>query len=83
MNPFQDETLARPDRNLRPKRTSSTNSVSRIHGMTVGDVRQCFSQMRVCPNMTHKSILWYGITAGKFSMLYLLTPVNKTGPSPR
>lgn len=55
-------------------------SLSRIQGMTVGDVRQCFSQMRDMPNLTSNTTLWCGMTAGNFAFQYL---VNTAGSSRR
>lgn len=46
--------------------------------MTVGDVRQCFSQMRSTPCLTSATTLWCGITAGNFALRYL---VNTAGAS--
>ena len=50
MNPFHDkETMQWPivKESRRPK---NARSLSRIHGMTVGDVRQCFSQALFGPS---------------------------------
>lgn len=55
-------------------------SLSRIQGMTVGDVRQCFSQMRDMPSLTSNTTLWCGMTAGNFAFQYL---VNTAGSSRR
>ena len=46
--------------------------------MTVGDVRQCFSQMRKLPSLNANTTLWCGITAGNFALRYL---VNTAGTS--
>lgn len=46
---------------------------SRLHTflcMTVGDVQQCFSQMRDMPSLTSNTTLWCGMTAGNFAFQY-------------
>lgn len=40
--------------------------------MTVGDVRQCFSQMRNTPHLTSQTTLWCGMSAGTFALRYLV-----------
>lgn len=62
---------------VKPK---TPRSLSRIQGMTVGDVRQCFSQMRDMPSLTSNTTLWCGMTAGNFAFQYL---VNTAGSSRR
>lgn len=46
--------------------------------MTVGDVRQCFSQMRNTPNLSSNTTLWCGITAGNFALRYLVSTVGSS-----
>ena len=77
MNPFQDKpspVWATP--HTKTARTKHARSLSRIQGMTVGDVRQCFSQMRKTQGLTSNTTLWCGITAGNFALRYL---VNTAG----
>lgn len=66
-----------PEAEAKPK-GRALRSLSRIEGMTVGDVRQCFSQMRATPCLTAETTLWCGITAGHFALRYL---VNTAGSS--
>ena len=71
MNPFQHKSTpvcATP--HTKTARTKHGRSLSRIHGMTVGDVRQCFTQMRKTPDLTSNTTLWCGITAGNFALRY-------------
>ena len=86
MNPFLDKpTPSRPtSSNPRPEDKATTasgaahtkprlnRSHSRIQGMTVGDVRQCFSQMRNTPFITANTTLWCGMSAGMFALRYLV-----------
>ena len=51
-------------------------SLSRIDNMTVGDVRQCFSQMRAAAHLTSSTILWCGMSAGDFALQYLISTVG-------
>jgi hypothetical protein len=53
-------------------------NVSRINNMTVGDVRQCFQQMRNTPDLKSSTVLWCGVTAGQFALAYLLQTTNST-----
>ena len=85
MDPFKD-TL-RYHKPLETKCSSSSSqhlhvkkaqSLSRIQNMTVGDVRQCFSEMRSTHNLASCTVLWCGLTAGQFALQYL---VNTTGSS--
>jgi len=46
--------------------------------MSVGDVRQCFLQMRNTADLKSSTILWCGITAGQFALAYLLQTTNST-----
>lgn len=56
----------------------NAKSLSRIDGMTVGDVRQCFSQMRTCYDLSANTTLWCGITAGEFALAYLVNTVGSS-----
>lgn len=76
MNPFQDKASTQWPIAQESRRPKNARSLSRIHGMTVGDVRQCFSQMRSTPNLSSNTTLWCGITAGNFALHYL---VNTAG----
>ena len=76
MNPFQDKASTEWPVVKESRRPKNARSLSRIHGMTVGDVRQCFSQMRSTPNLSSNTTLWCGITAGNFALHYL---VNTAG----
>lgn len=85
MNPFADrvptQTFGQPPASSpapSAKTPRALRSLSRIEGMTVGDVRQCFSQMRATPCLTAETTLWCGITAGHFALRYL---VNTAGSS--
>lgn len=64
--------------NSTPNPLTIQKSVSRITNMTVGDVRQCFYQMRNTPNLTSSTVLWCGVTAGQFALAYLLQTANST-----
>ena len=79
MNPFYDKPATLCVRQQTPvQRPKHARSLSRIQGMTVGDVRQCFSQMRSTSSLTSTTTLWCGITAGNFALRYL---VNTSGAS--
>lgn len=69
MNPFHDHI-----ENLIPydPPSKNTKSLSRIANMTVGDVRQCFAQMRATKFLNTKTILWCGMNAGEFALYYLV-----------
>lgn len=80
MNPFHDKpkpniAMVASHTDVHPK-NKNARSLSRIHGMTVGDVRQCFSQMRNTPMLNSNTTLWCGMTAGNFALRYL---VNTAG----
>ena len=50
---------------------------SKIPCMSIGDVRQSFVQLRILqPNLTCDTILWNGMSAGKFSLLYIIKTYN-------
>jgi hypothetical protein len=81
MNPFHDKP--KPDivtstSQLKCPKNKNARSLSRIYDMTVGDVRQCFSQMRNTPCLKSNTTLWCGMTAGNFALRYL---VNTAGSS--
>ncbi len=86
MNPFTEELRYYPRHTPVSLTTESTpltsnkhsHSLSRIQNMTVGDVRQCFSEMRNTENLSSFTVLWCGLTAGQFALQYL---VNTTGAS--
>ena len=78
MNPFHDTKRVPTEPSHPLGKTKGNRSLSRIEGMTVGDVRQCFSQMRNTPNLTSSTTLWCGMTAGTFALRYL---VNTAGSS--
>lgn len=80
MNPFDEKKRETKIVPKPPKPPTTTKSLSRIHGMTVGDVRQCFSQMRTTSHLSSNTTLWCGITAGHFALVYL---VNTAGASRR
>ena len=73
MDPFEDRRPSMTIHVLSEKPcTSLALSLSRIEGMTVGDVRQCFSQMRNTPGLSANTTLWCGMTAGVFALKYLV-----------
>jgi hypothetical protein len=85
MNPFEDHrripaSSAMANVASTPKSLSRPNakSLSRIEGMTVGDVRQCFSQIRTCYDLSANTTLWCGITAGEFALAYLVNTVGSS-----
>ena len=46
---------------------------SKIPGLSIGDVRQSFQQLRVLGNTLNcDSVLWNGQTAGRFALEYLI-----------
>ncbi len=61
--------------------------MSKIPNMTIGDVRQSFVQLRMLANsVSSTTVLWNGMTAGKFSILYIVkTHCNnkKVRPHPK
>ena len=80
MNPFAEPTIAAAAEPTHVqsapaprKKGASSSSSSRVPGMTVGDVRHSFCQLRANPHFTHTSCMWLGITAGSFSMRYLIS----------
>lgn len=76
-DPFQEKRNTKVQNYSLPSVTLP-KSVSRINNMTVGDVRQCFHQMRNTPNLTASTVLWCGVTAGKFALSYLLQTAHST-----
>ena len=81
-NPFED----RPDSvklNMarQTKRTQRYRSVanSRVLGMTVGDIRYCFQQLRNAgDDLSPHMILYNGQCAGEFALAYLQETSNAT-----
>lgn len=67
MDPFRGIEDTR--KKLAPPR-AATNS--RIGNLTVGDVRYVFSQLRESSDIDPDFTLWCGLTAGEFSLQYLL-----------
>lgn len=64
-----------------PKRTQRYRSTakSRILGMTVGDIRYCFQQLRnESDNLTPDFILYNGQCSGDFALCYLIETPNST-----
>ena len=83
MDPF-DTTNSRNTKQTQPKKIRTTrrsnfdfeknlmNTVT-IEEMSVGDVRQCFHQLRSAKDSLESSMtLWCGCTAGQFALKYLL-----------
>lgn len=75
-DPFCDKPLAAPGpvqkKNKRTQRYRST-AKSRICGMTVGDIRYCFQQLRTAnPQLCPDFILYNGQCAGEFALSYLV-----------
>lgn len=63
-------------RNKRTQRYRST-AKSRICGMTVGDIRYCFQQLRNAGNLlTPEFVLYNGQCAGEFALSYLIETSN-------
>lgn len=75
--PFEDRPLKK-EHVWPPANNKSSRSLSRMDSMTVGDVRQCFSQMRSTFYLSSNTILWCGLTAGEFALQYL---INTSGLS--
>ena len=80
-DPFSEKTPWEKRMSLRQgKRTLRYRSTakSRIFGMTVGDIRYCFQQLRGvrCGVLTPYFILYNGLTAGEFSLMYLIETSN-------
>ena len=80
-NPF----LTRPgwlkDNCKQTKRTQRYRSTakSRVLGMTVGDIRYCFQQLRnENGNLTPEFVLYNGKCSGEFALCYLIETSNST-----
>lgn len=79
-NPFS--TRPHAGRNAHSKQTKRTQryrstSKSRILGMTVGDIRYCFQQLRQAgDNLTPELVLYNGQCAGEFALCYLIETSN-------
>lgn len=79
-DPFSDKTPLEKSMTLRQsKRTQRYRSTakSRILGMTVGDIRYCFQQLRAAGDtLTPYFILYNGLYAGEFTLMYLIETSN-------
>jgi len=79
-DPFSDKTPMEKSMTLRQsKRTQRYRSTakSRILGMTVGDIRYCFQQLRAAgDSLTPYFILYNGLYAGEFTLMYLIETSN-------
>jgi len=79
-DPFSDKTSIEKKMTLRQsKRTQRYRSTakSRILGMTVGDIRYCFQQLRAAgDSLTPYFILYNGLYAGEFTLMYLIETSN-------
>lgn len=79
-NPFS--ARPRTARNAHSKQTKRTQryrstAKSRILGMTVGDIRYCFQQLRQAgDNLTPNLVLYNGQCAGEFALCYLIETSN-------
>jgi hypothetical protein len=55
------------------KHIRKKGQASKIPNMTIGDVRQCFMQLRLMKKtVTSKTHLWNGMQAGEFAILYII-----------
>ena len=79
-NPFSERINDDKVSNLKhSKRTQRYRSraKSRIYGMSVGDVRYSFNQLRAAgERLTSKLVLYNGHTAGEFALSYLIETSN-------
>ena len=79
-NPFSERINDDKVSNLKhSKRTQRYRSraKSRIYGMSVGDVRYSFNQLRAAgERLTSKLVLYNGQTAGEFALSYLIETSN-------
>ena len=76
-NPFEVDTTTETHKQS-PEPLGNKNGLSRVTSMTVGDVRQCFQQMRNTADLRSSTVLWCGITAGQFALLYLLQTAHSS-----
>ena len=54
------------------KQGKKKGAQSKIPGMSIGDIRQCFVQLRVLhDSLTCDTLLFNGYTAGAFALLYV------------
>lgn len=78
-DPFSDRSLSRDisaKRSIRSSRYRST-AKSRILGMSVGDIRYSFNQLRAAgDSLTSQLVLYNGQTAGEFALSYLIETSN-------
>lgn len=51
-------------------RKDDCNVNSTIPGMAMGDERKCLNRIRRDANVTSKTELWNGVTAGEFAIVY-------------
>ncbi len=79
-DPFSEKSPLEKSMTLRQsKRTQRYRSTakSRILGMTVGDIRYCFQQLRAAGDtLTPYFILYNGLYAGEFTLMYLIETSN-------
>ncbi|CAM9638314.1 unnamed protein product, partial [Phaeothamnion confervicola] len=79
-DPFVDRPLPIKDNMIKQsKRTQRYRSTacSRIDGMTVGDIRYCFQQLRNAGDeLSSDMILYNGKSAGSFALAYLTETSN-------
>jgi len=78
-DPFSDRSLVKDiscKRSVRSSRYRST-AKSRILGMSVGDIRYSFNQLRAAGDSLNSSLVLYnGQTAGEFALSYLIETSN-------
>jgi len=79
-DPFsQRSALSNSTMTKQSKRTQRYRSTakSRILGMSVGDIRYSFNQLRAAgDNLTSQLVLYNGQTAGEFALSYLIETSN-------
>lgn len=79
-NPFsQRSSVVNPNMTKQSKRTQRYRSTakSRILGMSVGDIRYSFNQLRAAgDNLTSDLVLYNGQSAGQFALSYLIETSN-------
>lgn len=80
-NPFEntkDSEQHTDVQNIVPTPLSYKKNASKVTNMSVGDVRQCFQQMRNTPDLRSSTVLWCGVTAGQFALAYLLQTAHSS-----
>lgn len=79
-DPFSERPIGMKDMVMKKsKRTQRYRSTarSRICGMTVGDIRYCFAQLRNAgPSLRSDFVLYTGQFAGEFALSYLIETSN-------